>query len=220
MASFITLETGEPLLLETGGVILLEESTYSPIPVFGSNLKVYLNADSLTGVDSDAVTAMTNQGTAAGFEQTVTSYQPTLKIISSKKIIRHDGTDVLSSTATIAAMSTWTFYAVARPTTQATGGYFVSAGSGINIIISGYVAGKWEYYDNPRTQIADIDTVNFQIVKNTVGSTSSGAGWVIGAQDTGLGQPWTGDWKIIIAIDRALTTQEATDIEAWLATYL
>jgi hypothetical protein len=195
-------------------------AAYSPVTAFGANLLVYLNADSITGVDGDAISAMTNQGTAASFAQGASTVRPILKIIGGNKIIRHDGSRSLLSNTYIAAMATWTFYTVARPTTTSTGGYFVAAGNAANSIVSGYVSGKWEYVETPRTSIANINTVNFQIVSNTVGTADNTNYWSIGRENSTGVNFWTGDWKIIIAINRAITTAEATDIEAWLATYL
>lgn len=220
MANYLQLEQGGGLLLSNGTLLNLEAgaAAYSPVTAFGTNLKVYLNADSITGVDNDAISAITNQGTEAGFSQATATNKPTLNIIGGKKIVRHDGNDVLTSNAAIVTMNTWTFYAVARPTTTTTNSYLLAMGNENYAIICGFLDGFWEYFVSPRTTGASIDTTNFQLVKFTVGGSGIGT-WYLGASNF-LGDWFVGDWKIIIAIDRAITTAEATDIEAWLAGYL
>lgn len=178
----------------------------------GSDLVVYLDAESVAGADNDIVATIPNQGTGGDFSGN-TGIEPILKIIGGKRIIRHAAGQVATSDASIAAMAAHTTYIVARPTTTTTNSYFLKMGDLSHAILEGYVDGKWEYFATPRTEIADIDVVNFQMVKCTVGDTAAG-NWAI-SDNT-----FAGDWKVIIAVKRALTPAEETGVEALLASRL
>lgn len=175
---------------------------------------VYLDAESIAGSDNDPVSTWNNQGTEADFGATGTA-RPTLKIISGQKVVRFDGTtDSLVAASTIPAWATWTCYIVVKDAATDSA-YFLDVGSVGNFaIIRGFAATKWEYYSTPRTEIGTISTVNFHIVKCTVGTTENFA-WKIGGTGT-----WEGDVKLIAAKEGTLTAGESSDFETYLLTRL
>jgi hypothetical protein len=185
---------------------------------FGSELVVYIDAEDITGIDGDAISSVTNNGSGPNFNAPGTAgHKPTLKIVGGDKIIRFDGNngeDRLSSATSIAAMSAWTFYAVVKTFATDTD-YLLAAGDANHAIIKDFVSGSWEYYDTPRTVIDSVDNANFIMLKCTVGTTAAGT-WFIGSAPDTFNNCQV-DLKVLIAVDRALTGPEETDVEADLA---
>jgi hypothetical protein len=169
---------------------------------------VWLDADDYTGQSNGSnITSLLNDGSGPDFS-TLSGVASTKETVSGDTVVRAPSGGLYTS-ANITGSSNFTFYTIARPTsTTADQTFFALASSWFTkAIVLGYHDGKWMNYTESH-DIADIDTTNFQLVKDTEGSTSTGT-W-------NTHSSYTGDWKVIVVINRLLTTDEAAGIEAWL----
>lgn len=116
-------------------------------------------------------------------------------------------------TASITAITNKTILLVAKSAGSGSN-YVLTMGSDNNALIQGFVAGKWEWYNTPRTQIADINTSAYQVIKASVGATATGV-WRLGAS-TGGSNGWSGFVAEILVYNSVLSAA----LQAWITTYL
>lgn len=187
--------------------------SFSPDDIAG--LVLWLKADSLALSDGDFVGTWEDSSAAGndasnGFAGTIPTYQT--NELNGLPVVRFDGSDNLT-TASITAITAWSIFFVVKSAGTGTA-YLLAAGSDTTAIIHGFVGGKWEYFNSPRTQIGDISTTNFQVITSVNGGTATGV-WFIG--QASAGSVWAGDVAEIIAYNTALSGGDQTSVQNYLA---
>lgn len=117
-------------------------------------------------------------------------------------------------TASITAIAAKTVLLVVKSGGTGTN-YILVMGSDNNAIIQGFAAGKIEWYNTPRTQIADINTAAFLTVPCTVGATATGA-WRLGASSGGS-NGWSGYVAEILVYNSVLSAANLAAAKKYLA---
>ena len=184
---------------------------YSPL-FLGASLVFWF--DAANAIESGQnIMEVTNAGSlATSLVFTKPSGRPTLVGNEGEKIISHDGVDdSLETLYAIEEMSSFTFYAIVAP--NGAGTFVRLGGAGKRI----YFNDGWFFGDSPTVQIG-ANHFDWQIIKNTVGSTGNGV-WRVGADGDDVA-PISAYWKTIIVINRQLTLAEESPLENWLAARL
>lgn len=186
------------------------EGVYDPVTAFGADCIVCLDAENISGVDGDPVTTIPNTGSENDW--TKIDGTVTLAVESGKKAIHIASGGRIQGGSTTPALSAWTFYALVKSVTTGSHYFFRSfMFSGNKAIIVGFAGDIFEYYDTPRTTVGTADFDSYALVKCTVGTTAEGQ-WRISSD-----ADYECYVRVVVAVNRALTGGEETDLEAWLA---
>lgn len=196
-------------ILNSGAVAVI-----SPTDIAG--LAFWLKADSLVLTNADPVTTWADSsGNARDAAQATVANKPLYitNVVGGKPVVRFDGINDHLITPSIAAMAATTVFLVVK-NANATSSYAFIMGADNNAIISEFVAGKWEYYITPRTQIGNTSTTAFQIIKTNVGSSSLGT-WFVGSASA-AGNPIAADIAEIIVYNSVLSAGNESSVTAYL----
>lgn len=184
-----------------------------------AGLKLWLKADAITGLADGASVATWADSSGNGNDatQSTAGSQPLYKTgsVNGLPVVRFDGADDWMSTPSIAAITDWTVFVVAK-NALTTNAFFLSAGGDTNSLITDFTAGKWEYFDTPRTVIGNTSTTLFQVITSAVGGSVVGA-WYIGRPSSGLVVLWGGDIAEIVAYNSLLSAGQITQVQGYLA---
>jgi len=213
----------KPMLAGGGG------ATFSPNDVSG--LVQWLDFSDITTLyqTEDTSTPVTADGQSIGYcadksgnskhaTQATAANRPTYKAsqqngLSIARFAGGGSPDALLSTAeTLANM---TVFSVLK--SGGTSSLYISTfGTNNNALIQGYVAGKIEWYNSPRTIIGDISTSNFQNIYTALGSATNGSAWTIGAAIS-LSNPWVGDLGEMLVYNSALSAENIALVVSYIA---
>lgn len=194
------------------------QTTNAWLPSDIAGLKLWLKADAITGLADGASVATWADSSGSGNDatQSTAGYRPIYKtgIVNGLPVVRLDGADDWLSTPSIGSIATWTVFVVAKNTTMS-GAYFLAAGSDNAALITDFTAGKWEYYDSPRTVIGNTSTTLFAVITSAVGGSAGGV-WYIG-RAASAGVHWGGDIAEIVAYNSLLSAGQITQVQGYLA---
>ena len=199
--------------------VVWESTLASADPSSVAGLVWWMKADALSLADGDPVAAWADASPEADdLAQGTGGNQPTYQTneINGLPVVRFDGADDFLSTAK-GELTEWTAYLVLK--SGGTGAqYILAAGGDTTAIIQGFASGKIEYYNSPRTEVADINTSAFQIVKVTVGIAGNAGSWRLGGALAG-GSAWAGDIaEIIVFNDGSLSAPDDALVMNYLET--
>lgn len=184
-----------------------------------AGLKLWLKADAITGLADGASVATWADSSGSGNDatQSTAGYRPIYKtgIVNGLPVVRLDGADDWLSTPSIGSIATWTVFVVAKNTTMS-GAFFLATGSDNAALITDFTAGKWEYFDAPRTVIGNTSTTLFAVITSAVGGSAGGV-WYIGRAASAGVQIWGGDIAEIVAYNSLLSAGQITQVQGYLA---
>jgi chitodextrinase len=192
-----------------------ESETYDPVAALGSKLIVYLDAEQIAGADGDPVSTIPNTGTENDWTKILGTV--TLAVESGKKAIYvQSGGTIEGGTNSPAQTGTMTLYAVVKAVTDPTENRYwlhTFKFSGIHAVIVGFTDNKFTWYSEGDV-MGDADTSAYKLIKVTNKSTATGE-WRIGSDGIHASK-----FRVLIGTNAALSSGEATDLEAWLNTRL
>jgi hypothetical protein len=182
---------------------------------FSDAATMYTDAGStLVSSDGDKIYQINDKTGTWNFSQSTEGLRPAYKtnIQNSLSAGYFLGDSRQRITASPTNASSITTFWILKQTASA-GRYLMTFGITTKALISGYTAGKFEWYSTPRTDLGSVDTTKFQLIATTVGSSQSG-GWDIGALSAAAGL--IGYYGEILVYTGTLSAGDITTVSNYL----